>query len=169
MHSRHKNAVLNPAATDVWVGNRSMLQQSSWAAGGLAFQAENLEKSKRNPYLNCQVCRHMAPWCDFAVSRSYMETVGRVLRKETKLQGVVTHVQVRHDRKDASDCYKKGELFQPTNSIIQDMERRWTWNGLVILYHSFRIQRIKPDLLSPWLLKSGERGTFPKSLWRSNL
>lgn len=34
-----------------WGWNRSVLHQSSWAAGGLAFQAENLEKWKGSPYL----------------------------------------------------------------------------------------------------------------------
>lgn len=58
VHNGHQNAVLSPAAADVWAGKRSMLQQSSWAAGGLAFQAENLEESKGNPYLDIQDCRH---------------------------------------------------------------------------------------------------------------
>ena len=61
VRSGHQNAVLSPAAADVWAGNRSMLQQSSWAAGSLAFQAENLEESKGNPYLDFQGCRHMVP------------------------------------------------------------------------------------------------------------
>lgn len=61
VHSGHQNAVLSLAAAVVWAGNRSVLQQSSWAAADLVFHAENLEESKGNPYLDFQDRRHMGP------------------------------------------------------------------------------------------------------------
>lgn len=82
-----------------------------------AFLAENLEESKANPYLDFQGWRHMVPWCELAVSKSYMATARRVLSKETKLQTGVSHAPVRHANKDPSDCYKKGpSASQPVQS-----------------------------------------------------
>lgn len=49
VHSGHQNAVLSLATAVVWAGNRSVLQQSSWAAADSVFHAENLEESKGNP------------------------------------------------------------------------------------------------------------------------
>lgn len=51
VHFEHPDEVLCPAGAHVKAGNRSVLHQNSWAARGLAFQAEDLEKWKGSPYL----------------------------------------------------------------------------------------------------------------------
>lgn len=90
-----------------------------------------------------------------------MATAGRVLPIGTKLQIVVPHAQLRHVSKDSSDYCKQGCSFSHPIQPIQDVEKRWRWNGLVIFSHSFRMQRIKAAFHSAWLLKSGERENVP--------
>lgn len=51
VHFEHPNEVLCPAGAHAKAGNRSVLHQNSWAAGGLAFQAEDLDKWKGSPHL----------------------------------------------------------------------------------------------------------------------
>lgn len=60
-----------------------------------AFLAENLEESKGNPYLDFQDCRHMVPWGELAVSKTYMARAGRILSMGTNLQAVMSQAQVR--------------------------------------------------------------------------